>query len=301
MAEQRVRIGVQDCYIAKVLTDTSSGMTHDTPVRIPGTVKVDIKPNGGLVVDYGDDQALVTVNYRGVTDGTVEFLDVPSSIVAELLGQTRANGITGESALDQSPYYALGFRVWISGDDGSGGKVYQYFWYHKGKFSVPDGTYETKKDTVTPQHVVMNAQFISNTYNGLIGVNGRTDESLPTATEAAWFNAPVLAPTVDLGALGVVIAKSSTDTTFTFTKTGGGTFSINTDSAVVGSTILVSKAGANQAGAIVWTGQGTATVVGTFTPTTAYGTADIDFAVTSGVKDSNNVGCTPELLQIAYP
>jgi phi13 family phage major tail protein len=275
-------------------------MTFDTPVRIPGTVKVDIKPNGGLVVDYGDNAALVTVNYRGVTDGTVEFLDVPASIVSTLLGQTRANGITAESALDQSPYFALGFKVWLSGDN-AGNNVYQYFWYHKGKFAVPDGSYETKKDTITPQHVIMNAQFISNTYNGFIGVNGRSDEDLPTATASAWFNAPVLAPTVDLGELNVAIAKSSTNATFTFTKTGGGTFSIVTDSAVVGTSILVSKAGANQAGTIAWTGQGTATVVGTFTPTSAFGTADIDFAVTSGVKDSNGVGCTPKLTELSYP
>lgn len=301
MSEQRTRIGVQDFYIAKVLTDTSSGMTFDTPVRVPGTVKVDIKPNGGLVVDYGDDAALVTVNYRGVTDGTIEMIDVPPSIIASLLGQTRANGITGESALNQSPYYAIGFRVWLSGDDGSGNNVYQYFWYHKGKFAVPDGSYETKKDTITPQHVVLNAQFISNTYNGLIGVNGRSDYDLPAATATAWFNAPVLAPTVDLNALGVVIAKSSTNTTFTFTKTGGGTFSINTDSATIGTNIIVQKAGVAQAGAIVWGGQGTATVVGTFTPTVAYGTATIDCAVTTGVKDSNGVGCTPKLTELSYP
>lgn len=300
MAEQRVRIGVQDCYIAKVLTDTSSGMTFDTPIHIPGTVKVDIKPNGGLVVDYGDNAALVTVNYRGVTDGTIEMLDVPAATLATMLGQTRSNGITAESALNQSPYFALGFKVWLSGDD-SGNNVYQYFWYHKGKFAVPDGSYETKKDTITPQHVTLNAQFISNTYNGLIGVNGRSDQDLPSATAAAWFNAPVIAPTVDLGALNCAIAKSSTNATFTFTKTGGGTFSIVADSAVVGSTILISKAGDLQSGTIAWTGQGTATVVGTFTPTTAFGTADIDFAVTSGVKDTNGVSCTPEMLQIAYP
>lgn len=300
MAEQRVRIGVQDCYIAKVLTDTSSGMTFDTPIHIPGTVKIDIKPNGGLVVDYGDNAALVTVNYRGVTDGTIEMLDVPASTLATMLGQTRANGITGESALNQSPYFALGFKVWLSGDD-SGNNVYQYFWYHKGKFAVPDGSYETKKDTITPQHVVLNAQFISNTYNGLIGVNGRSDQDLPAATASAWFTAPVIAPTVDLNALGVVIAKSSTNTTFTFTKTGGGTFSINTDSATIGTNILVSKGGALQSGAIVWAGQGTATVVGTFTPGTAYGTATVNVAITAGVKDLNGVGCTPNVTTLSYP
>jgi phi13 family phage major tail protein len=301
MADPKPIIGLDMVYVAKVLTDTSSGMTFDTPVRIRGAVQMNINPNGSMAEDYGDNEVLATMNSRGSTQASCEFMDIDPAILAALLGQTRANGITAEQAMDQSPYYALGGRRWVNGTDGSGNKIYEYIWLLKGKFAVPNRDAETKKDTITPQHVTLEASFISTTYNSNIMTHGRTDYDLPAATAAAWFTAPVVAPTVDLNALGVAIAKSGTDATFTFTKTGGGTFNINTDSAVVGSTILVSKAGANQAGAIVWSGQGTATVVGTFTPTTAFGTADIDFAITSGVKDSNGVGCTPELLQISYP
>lgn len=301
MGDPRPIIGLDMVYVAKVLTDTSSGMTFDTPVRIRGAVKMSINPNGALAEDYGDNEVLATINSRGSTQVSCEFMDIDPTIQAALLGQTRANGITMETALDQSPYYAIGGRRWLNGTDGSGDKVYEYIWILKGKFSVPNRDTETKKDTVSPQHVTMEASFVSTTYNGAILNSGRTDYDLTSATASAWFNTPVIAPTVDLGALNVAIAKATLDTTFTFTKTGGGTFSINTDSVSIGENIIVSKAGVIQAGAIVWSGQGTATVVGTFTPTTPYGTADIDFAVTSGVKDSNGVGCTPELLQIAYP
>lgn len=301
MSEKRTVIGLDMVHVAKVLTDDSSGITFDTPIPITGAVKMTINPNGSNVEDYGDNAVLLTINSRASTQVSCEFMEINDARKAELLGQTRANGITAETAMDQSPYFAIGGRRWLSGTDDSGNKVYEYIWLLKGKFAVPNIDSETKKDNVSPQHVTLEGSFISPTYVSNILTRGRTDEGLSSAAASAWFDAPVISPTVDLGALGVVIAKSSTNTTFTFAKTGGGAFSIVEASAVIGESILVSKAGVLQTGAIVWTGQGTATVVGTFTPDTAYGTADIDFVVTSGVKDTNGVSCTPEVLQISYP
>lgn len=295
------KIGVDMAYVARLTGDSDSALTYNTPVKVPGTVKVSVDPTGNLITDYGDNMAYFTTNARGNTKLSLEFIDTDPALMASLLGQTRANGITAEQAVDQSPYYAFGFRVWIGGDDGAGNKIYKYYWLLKGKFAVPKEDFETKKETITPQHVMLDAEFISTMYNKNIETHGRTDYSLSSTDAANWFNAPVIAPTVNTNALGVTIAKSTTDITFTFAKTGGGTFSIATDTAVIGSTILVDKAGALQAGTIAWTGQGTASVVGTFTPTTAFGTATILATVTSGVKDLNGIGCTPAMKSLSYP
>lgn len=303
------KIGLDSVWVAPLTdgSDTVGGTpVWGTPVQLAGAAKMTGKPNGSLATDYGDNGPFWTGNTRGNLQADLELIDVNPAVLSALLGQTKTNGIVQENILDQSPYYALGFRVWIGGSDtgsvDANKRIYEYFWYLKGKFTIPDQGATTKKATLSPEHTTLNAEFVKLVSNNLMCTHARTnDPDVSAATITNWFNAPVYTAPYDGGALSVVIAKSTTKATFTFTKVGGGTFNIATASAVVGTSVIVSKGGVIQTGAIAWTGQGTATVVGTFTPTTAFGTNDVTFAITPDVKDSYGVACAATVTTISYP
>jgi phi13 family phage major tail protein len=303
MGKDNPAIGVDRCYIAKLLSDPVSGApSWDTPVALPGIVKLTVNANGALVTDWADNKAFFVTNSRGNTQVQLENVNIDPAILADMLGQTRANGITIENALDQSAYYALGFRVWIGGTDDSGGKIYRYVWLYKGKFAIPSTNAETKKATITPQHVALSAEFValsSVTYDGNVMAHGRSDCDLPAAVAASWFNAPVISTSVDTGAVSVVTTFAAGNVIFTFAKIGGGSFTMAEATAIKGKSVLVQIAGAERAGAFAWSGQGTVAPVLTFTPTVAIaGGTSVYASVTSDLKDTNGVSVTPNTTEL---
>lgn len=217
------KIGVDSVYVASLTTDTTLALSYGTPALLAGAAKVTGNPNGALVTDWGDNAAFYTVNARGNLQLSLELIDLDPAILAAVLGQTRANGITEEAFNNQSPYYAMGFRVWYGGTD------YEYFWYLKGKFTIPEQGAETKKNTVSPQHTTLTAEFVKPTYTENVCVHGRTGYSLATATASAWFSQPVYNSSQSLSAVTFASVAGSTSAktiTLTFSKGSSESFSL---------------------------------------------------------------------------
>ena len=137
MANEAPRIGLDEVHIAKVISDDANGIVYDTPIALKGAVNASVNPNSDVATDYGDNGVFFVTNNRGNTEMNLELIDVDPTVLAQMLGQRKVIGVTIETPLDQSPYFAVGFRVWIAGEK-DGEKRYQYFWYAKGKFSVPE-------------------------------------------------------------------------------------------------------------------------------------------------------------------
>lgn len=290
------KIGLDKVYVASLTTDDGTNVpTYGTPVLLAGAAKMTGNPNGSLVTDWGDNGPYFTMNARGNLQATLDLIDADPSVLATMLGQTRSSGITQEGILDQAPYYALGFRVWIGGLDSSGNKIYEYFWYLKGKFAVPEQGAETKKETLSPQHTVLSAEFVKLAYNDVLCTHGRTDYSLAAATASAWFNQPVYAATQSVSAVTVssVAGSSSAHTiTVTFGKGSSETFSLiaPTDDSTI--TVSVVSTGLLLAGAYTYTPSAAGT-----TPTIVIANANIGavaylVTVTNRVVDNNGVHVT---------
>lgn len=280
------RIGLDEVHIARVISDDVNGIVYDTPIALKGAVNATVNPNSDVATDYGDNGVFFVTNNRGNTEMTLELIDVDSSVLAIMLGQKKVNGITVEAPLDQSPYFAVGFRVWIAGEK-DGEKRYQYFWYAKGKFSVPETGGSTKTESIEFGHINLTAQFAQTIYNGIICTHARSDDDEVSASVINnWFSAPVISVDSDDSALTVVIAETNGKVTFTGTKASGKGFVFASGSIDNGVTIGVLDSGNNLL-------EGTYAVndnVITFTP--ASGTPATAF-VTGGLKDNNGVGATP--------
>lgn len=249
MSAENPKIGLDNVVIAQLLTDDGiHAPTYGTPIALKGAVNATVNPNSSVETDYADNGAFFVTGNRANAEMTLELTNVAPATLALMLGQERANGITVEKPLDQAPYFAMGFRVWIGGTDAEGNKIFEYFWYAKGKFSVPETGGTTKKDTIDFQHVNLTAQFISTLYqpdgnSGVICTHCRSDIDTTSATISAWFNSPVLETSADVSELSVIIAKvSTTKISITGSKESGTASDIDPNSAVLGRTVIVTDA-----------------------------------------------------------
>ena len=111
------RIGLDEVHIAKVISDDANGIVYDTPIALKGAVNATVNPNSDVATDYGDNGVFFVTNNRGNTEMNLELIDVDPTVLAQMLGQRKVNGVTIETPLDQSPYFAVGFRVWIAGEN----------------------------------------------------------------------------------------------------------------------------------------------------------------------------------------
>lgn len=302
---ERPRIGLSGLVLAQVLSDDENGIVYDTPFHIPGAVIATVNPNSSVETDYADDGAFFAQNNRGNTELSLEMIDITPENEAKMLGQKRVNGVTIETDLDQSPYFAFGARVLMAGSDENGDAVFTYLWYAKGKFSVPESGGETKKNSITFGHKNLTAQFVKTQFvpdgqkSGTIGAKIRTDDpEVPALLIENWFEAPVISTTQNTGAF-TVTASAGTDNTviLTGTKAGNVNVSFSRASAKLGETIIVTdSSGELVDGTIAFGGTATAPTI-TFTPAED-ANAPASVTVTSGLKDNFGIGATPMTMSL---
>ena len=294
------KIGLDNVVIAKVLSDSSEGISFGEVIALKGAVNATVNPNSDVAVDFADNGPFFSASNRGNTELNLEMIDVDVDVLAQLLGQRKVNGITVETPLDQSSDYALGFRVWLAGKDGSGNNRYQYFWYAKGKFSVPETGGETKTDSLNFGHISVTAQFVQTQYvpagqeTGTICTHIRTDDpTVPSSVKANWFNAPVVETASDPSELTVAISYANSKVTFTGSKESGASFIFAKGSVIDGQTIGVLDANGDLVDGVYAVGEtASASPTIVFTPDAEAETPASAF-VTSGLKDSFGVGATP--------
>lgn len=294
------KIGLDNVVIAKVLSDSADGISFGDVIALKGAVNATVNPNSDVAVDFADNGPFFSASNRGNTELNLEMIDVDVDVLAQLLGQRKVNGITVETPLDQSSDYALGFRVWLAGKDGNGNNRYQYFWYAKGKFSVPETGGETKTDSLNFGHISVTAQFVQTQFvpngqeTGTICTHIRTDDpSVPASVISNWFNAPVVQTASDDSELTVTASYAGGKVTFTGAKDSGASFVFAEGSVIDGQTIGVLDANGDLVDgtyAVGKTASASPTIV--FTPEAEAETPASVF-VTGGLKDSFGVGATP--------
>lgn len=296
---ERPKIGLSGLVLAEVISDDENGIVYDTPFSIPGAVVATINPNSSVDTDYADNGAFFAQNNRGNTELSLEMIDITPENEAKMLGQRRVNGVTIETDLDQSPYFAFGAKVLLAGSDEAGDAVYEYLWYAKGKFSVPESGGETKRDSITFGHKNLTAQFVKTQFipdgqkSGTIGTHCRTDDpAVPASVITNWFNAPIISTSQSTSAVVVTASVSDGKLVLTGSKGSAESFTFAQATAKLGETIIVTDAsGELVAGTIAFGGTATSP---TITFTKAEDANDFTaVTVTSGLKDNNGVGVTP--------
>lgn len=308
MANEAPKIGLDNVVIAEVLSDDSNGIVYGEVIPLKGAVNATVNPNSDVATDFADNGAFFASNNRGNSELSLEMIDVDPAVLAKMLGMKRANGITRETGMDQSPYFAFGFRVWIAGTDAEGKNRYQLVWYAKGKFSVPETGGETKRDSLDFRHLNMSGQFVATQFvpdgedTGTICMHCRTDDAdVSQATVTNWFNQPIVSLAVDTGAVTLTANLRDTpynDLVITGSKAGGSSFNFASSSVKLNETVIVAdENGAPIKGSLVIGSAGVSPTI-TFTPEDGENSIET-VTVTAGVKDTFGVSVTPLSLKVS--
>jgi len=190
-------VGLKDLHYALLLTDTTGGVTYDTPVAVVGAIQANINPNPKLETLFADDGPMEIASILGEIELELIASDFDTDTQAVLLGHTVVGGVMTRGASDIAPWVAIGFRSLKSNG------AYRYVWLHKGKFSVPEMKHETKGDEVNFQTPTLAARFVKRDHdeawikqadtdhpdyvaetgtNWFLAVEGAPDITAPTAT-----------------------------------------------------------------------------------------------------------------------
>ena len=301
MAITRPRIGLRDVVYAIVdeTTNVSGGtLTFGAVTALANAAKLTVNPNGTLVTGFYDDASRVVAETIGKIDMDIEFAELSQANYAALLGSTYSGGLIQEKSTDTSPWVALGFKAKRVGLDSNSAEIFDYYWLYMGKFSKFSSTYETKKETINLQNVVMKAQFTVPQTDNVWRLRLRTDDSnVPAATITNFF-ATVVIGSADTTALSVVITEGTAGNAgqlkMVFSKVSAASFNINSATLTTTNVQTVDCTAGNAvlAGSFSTPSAGTSVTV-YFTPTTPITAAHVVFAtVISGVKDTSGIGCT---------
>ena len=258
VVNSRPAIGIEGavyCLLTESTDVTGGTPSYGTVKNLFPSAKLTVNPNGTVSTDWGDDGPSFVATTTGKIQVSLEAQDVDPAAYAEIMGQTRSNGITADSYLDTAPYVAFGYKQWLGGLDSLGNKVYRYKWLLKGKFSKSQEGGETKKETLNYQHMTIAGEFAKLNANGYYQTSIRTDASDVTSTTVTnWFTAPVISASSNLSAVtlssGTGVASSHT-ITLTFGKADSSSFSIAAPNS--GDVLVIDSTGAIVAGTYTYT------------------------------------------------
>lgn len=148
-------IGCDHLVVAKLTKDNGTDLTYETPVRLPGLMKIGIVPNSSNATAFYDNGPGETATTMGAIEVTVDKNALSASEQALLLGKNiDAKGVIISGSDDVPPEVALGFRTLKSN-----GK-FKYVWLYKGTFAEPESEVETKGESINFQATTLKANFV---------------------------------------------------------------------------------------------------------------------------------------------
>lgn len=177
------RIGLSNLHYAKVLTDDENGTTYDAPKKITKLARASVNPQTNSATYYADNGPVETYSAMGDVGLELEVGDIPIDILGDILGATVKDGVMYNSAEDQPPYVAIGFE----GLKSNGKRA--FYWYYKGKFSVPAEELQTLQDTPEYQPETIAGVFVKRESDGRWRAKAEEDaEGFDPATATNWYN-----------------------------------------------------------------------------------------------------------------
>lgn len=177
-----VQVGVDKLYYAICTQDDAGGVAYQTPVSIPGAIKIGVDPGGSVDVLYADDGPSEAASVVGAIKVSLNVKDLTLETQAALLGHSLVGGVLVQKTTDSAPDVAILFR-----SRKSNGK-YRYIKLLKGKFTVPKTDYETQEDKTKYQTPTIEGSFLRREYDKAYKKIGDEDHvDWVPATGANWF------------------------------------------------------------------------------------------------------------------
>ena len=75
------KIGLDNVVIAKVLSDSSEGISFGEVIPLKGAVNATVNPNSDVAVDFADNGPFFSASNRGNTELNLEMIDVDVDVL----------------------------------------------------------------------------------------------------------------------------------------------------------------------------------------------------------------------------
>lgn len=143
-ATNKVKFGLSNVHVAKLMRGEGGAITYRTPFKIPGAVTLSLDAEGENEPFYADNVKYFESFANNGYSGELEIAKLPDEFLKEILGQTidSAGGVL-ETINDVISQFALMYQ--IEGDV-SGTR----FCYYNTTASRPSTEANTTEDTKTP-------------------------------------------------------------------------------------------------------------------------------------------------------
>jgi phi13 family phage major tail protein len=169
MANNKVKFGLSNCYMAVINNDG----TYGNPIAIPGAVNLSLEPQGDTNDFYADNYIYFTSTANQGYEGDLEIALIPDTIRTSIMGETvDSNGAYIETANDTFKNFAFGFQV-------EGDVKARRFWYYNCSMTRPTNASATIEASKEPQTETLTIKAMPRATDKLVRVSiEKTEENV---------------------------------------------------------------------------------------------------------------------------
>lgn len=133
--------GVDNLYVARVLTDDGTEFTCETPVKLAPVAEIGKTTEASNEAHYYDNKALIVVSSESADTISLTVAPPELKMLSDIIGRSfdETTGMMIDSPRSND-YYAIMYRT--KGTDGQ----YRYVSRLKGQFNIPEETNGTEND-----------------------------------------------------------------------------------------------------------------------------------------------------------
>ncbi|WP_371017383.1 major tail protein [Pseudalkalibacillus sp. JSM 102089] len=174
-------VGLDNIYVAK-LTEENGEITYDTPVRILNAIDAKITPTVDSQNLYADNTVAEILRVFSQVDVEFTIAELSSDHYAMLMGVEKdENGVLVDSAEDEAPYFAFGFRAKKSKGEN------RLVWLYKGRFTSVDESYQTQSDKADFTTQPIKGTFVKRSDGKWRAKVDTDDQDIPLPVINDWF------------------------------------------------------------------------------------------------------------------
>jgi len=166
------RINVRDSRIAFLVSDDSTGVKYEPPIKIPGTMQIQLAPRVAEAILYGDGRerhkAVKVTGY----DVTFDHNRIPPGVAARMSGKKydETTGVRHSHVNDQPEPFAWGWVVDLTDNHE------EITWLTKCTMSPPNRDMQQSEDSINYSTESMTVTALALDYNGYFEHVGDTSD-----------------------------------------------------------------------------------------------------------------------------
>ena len=182
--KNKVKFGLSNVHIAKLIKGEDGAITYGTPFKIPGAVNLSLDAEGDNEPFYADNIKYYESYANNGYSGELEVAKLPDQFLEEILGQTidSAGGVL-ETINDVISPFAFMYQI-------EGDQTGTRFCYYNATVSRPSTEAATTEDTKTPNTDTLSITTSAREDNGQVRYKLALSDTNKTEYDAFFDEVP---------------------------------------------------------------------------------------------------------------